>query len=80
MAETALLGAFAEPVTTRGIEADRAPMLPAPAPVIGTLVREAIPRNFRKVTGSPPVTCGLARSQQDGRRAQNSQPRILAEM
>jgi hypothetical protein len=42
------LGAFAETVTTRGIEADRAPILPAPAQVIGTLVREAIPRDFRQ--------------------------------
>ncbi|MET8798039.1 alpha/beta hydrolase [Nocardia sp. NPDC004568] len=44
-AETALLDAFAETVTTHGVEAAWAPILPGLAPVIGTLVREAIPRS-----------------------------------
>ncbi|MGV9922476.1 alpha/beta fold hydrolase [Nocardia rhamnosiphila] len=37
--------AFAETVTARGVEAAWAPILPGLVPVIGTLVREAIPRS-----------------------------------
>ncbi|MCX0273382.1 alpha/beta hydrolase [Nocardia zapadnayensis] len=44
-AEAALLDAFAETVTARGVDAAWAPILPGLAPVIGTLVREAIPRS-----------------------------------
>ncbi|OZM70781.1 alpha/beta hydrolase [Amycolatopsis antarctica] len=43
-AETALFDEFAARVRTEGIEAGWAPILPGLAPVIGTLVREAIPR------------------------------------
>lgn len=44
-AETALLDAFAATVLAEGIEAAWAPILSGLAPVIGTLVREAIPRS-----------------------------------
>ncbi|WP_327117538.1 alpha/beta hydrolase [Nocardia sp. NBC_01730] len=44
-AETAMMDAFAVTVATDGIEAAWAPILPALAPVIETLVREAIPRS-----------------------------------
>ncbi|MGW1741524.1 alpha/beta fold hydrolase [Nocardia sp. NPDC001965] len=44
-AETAFLETFAETVRTRGIEAAWAPVLPGLAPVIGTLVRDAITRS-----------------------------------
>ncbi|MGW5384494.1 alpha/beta fold hydrolase [Nocardia sp. NPDC003963] len=44
-AETAFLDAFAETVRTHGIEAAWAPVLPELAPVIGTLVRDAIDRS-----------------------------------
>jgi 3-oxoadipate enol-lactonase len=44
-AEIELMGAFAERVRTRGIEAGWEPLLPDLAPVIGALVREAIPRS-----------------------------------
>lgn len=45
MAEIAFMDAFAERVRTEGIEAAWAPILPHLAPIIGTLVREAIPRS-----------------------------------
>ncbi|RDI49997.1 alpha/beta fold hydrolase [Nocardia mexicana] len=44
-AETAMMDAFAATVTAAGIEAAWAPILPELAPVIETLVREAIPRS-----------------------------------
>lgn len=44
-AEIAFMDAFAERVRTEGIEAAWAPILPHLAPIIGTLVREAIPRS-----------------------------------
>jgi 3-oxoadipate enol-lactonase len=44
-AEVAFLDAFAERVRTDGIEAAWALILPALAPVIGALVRDAIPRS-----------------------------------
>lgn len=44
-AETALLDTFAETVRTHGIEAAWAPILPGLAPVIATLVRDAIGRS-----------------------------------
>ncbi|MBN1237326.1 MAG: alpha/beta fold hydrolase [Gammaproteobacteria bacterium] len=42
--EIAFMDAFAERVRTQGIEAAWAPILPELAPVIGAMVREAIPR------------------------------------
>ena len=44
-AEIEFMDAFAERVRTEGIEAAWAPILPQLAPIIGTLVREAIPRS-----------------------------------
>ncbi|MCO1577189.1 alpha/beta hydrolase [Crossiella sp. SN42] len=44
-AETAFLDAFAERARTQGIDAAWAPVLPELAPVIGALVRDAIPRS-----------------------------------
>ncbi|QUG99640.1 alpha/beta fold hydrolase [Saccharopolyspora erythraea] len=44
-AETAFMDAFAERVRTEGVEAAWEPILPALAPVIGGLVRDAIPRS-----------------------------------
>ncbi|UUV29937.1 alpha/beta hydrolase [Amycolatopsis roodepoortensis] len=44
-AEIAFMDAFAERVRTDGIEAAWAPVLPELAPIIGTLVRDAIPRS-----------------------------------
>ncbi|MFE6615947.1 alpha/beta fold hydrolase [Amycolatopsis sp. NPDC057786] len=44
-AEIAFMDAFAERVRTDGIEAAWAPVLPDLAPVIGALVRDAIPRS-----------------------------------
>jgi len=44
-AEIELMDAFAERVRTRGIEAGWEPILPDLAPLIGALVREAIPRS-----------------------------------
>lgn len=44
-AETAFLDAFAARVRDEGIEAAWAPILPALAPVIGAMVRDAIPRS-----------------------------------
>ncbi|MFI9456368.1 alpha/beta fold hydrolase [Amycolatopsis sp. NPDC052450] len=44
-AEIAFMDAFAERVRTGGIEAAWAPVLPGLAPVIGALVRDAIPRS-----------------------------------
>ncbi|MFI5716661.1 alpha/beta fold hydrolase [Nocardia sp. NPDC051750] len=44
-AETELLDAFAATVVTQGIEAAWAPILGGLAPLIGNLVREAIPRS-----------------------------------
>ncbi|WP_280221569.1 alpha/beta fold hydrolase [Nocardia neocaledoniensis] len=44
-AETALLDAFAATVIAEGVEAAWAPILSELAPLIGTLVREAIPRS-----------------------------------
>ena len=52
-AETALLDRFADTVRTGGIEAAWAPILPTLAPLIGTLVREAIP-------GSDPASIAAA--------------------
>ncbi|GAA2786163.1 alpha/beta fold hydrolase [Crossiella cryophila] len=43
-AEAEFLAAFAERVRTSGLEAGWAPILPQLAPLIGALVREAIPR------------------------------------
>jgi 3-oxoadipate enol-lactonase len=43
-AEIELMAAFAERVRTHGIEAGWGPILPQLAPVIGALVRDAIPR------------------------------------
>ena len=44
-AEIEFMDAFAERARTEGIEAAWAPILPHLAPIIGTLVREAIPRS-----------------------------------
>jgi 3-oxoadipate enol-lactonase len=44
-AEIELMAAFAERVRTHGIEAGWGPILPQLAPVIGALVRDAIPRS-----------------------------------
>ena len=44
-AEIAFMDAFADRARTEGIEAAWAPILPDLAPLIGTLVREAIPRS-----------------------------------
>jgi len=46
-AEIELMDAFAERVRTGGIEAGWKPILPTLAPVIGALVRDAIPRSDR---------------------------------
>ncbi|EHR49865.1 putative hydrolase or acyltransferase of alpha/beta superfamily [Saccharomonospora marina XMU15] len=43
--EIAFMDAFAERVRTQGVEAAWAPILPGLAPIIGTLVRDAIPRS-----------------------------------
>lgn len=45
LAEIAFMDAFAERVRTRGLAAAWAPILPELAPIIGSLVRDAIPRS-----------------------------------
>jgi pimeloyl-ACP methyl ester carboxylesterase len=45
--EIAFMDAFAQRAITEGVEAAWAPILPGLAPLIGTLVREAIPRSDR---------------------------------
>ncbi|WP_410582754.1 hypothetical protein [Amycolatopsis sp. lyj-108] len=52
-AEIAFMDAFTERVRTGGIEAAWAPVLPELAPVIGALVRDAIPRASPR-SRSPP--------------------------
>lgn len=47
-AEIAFMDAFAERARNEGIQAAWAPILPELAPLIGTLVREAIPRSDRE--------------------------------
>ena len=60
-AEIAFMDAFAERARNEGIEAAWAPILPELAPLIGTLVREAIPRSDRESIAAA-ATIGRDRS------------------